>query len=276
MPDLIAEGPDESIVIEVTSKDSVERLRELSRVSETIERQRGWQFVLVMTNAREPMGPDFPVPLADVDELRNALSDLLDLHALCKKEKGRYTHAVLLSAWAIVEGVLRMYLYAGKGGRQQVRLVSFVGARWLDVRVPGDGGRRVPRQDGVGEKQGGARCPKRTSFAARPRQAGSAVQISALRRRRLVRWASAANMVPECSCGRRMAWTPYLTTVSTRPSSTGTALVTCFGAELRATSRGDVAMWLGGTVGSGFRERFPRCRPRAWGVPSPGRRAVVR
>ena len=121
VPDLIAVGPDESIVIEVTSKDSVERLRELSRVSETIERQRGWQFVLVMTNAREPMGSDFPVPLADVDELRNALCDLLDLHTLCKEEQGRYAHAVLLSAWAIVEGILRMYLYGGKDDRRQVR-----------------------------------------------------------------------------------------------------------------------------------------------------------
>ena len=121
MPDLIAERADESVVIEVTSKDSVERLRELSDVSETIERQRGWEFVLVMTNAREPTGPDFPAPLADVDELRQAVGDLLDLYKLSKKEKGRYSHAVLLSAWAIVEGVLRMYLYAGKGGRQQVR-----------------------------------------------------------------------------------------------------------------------------------------------------------
>ena len=121
MPDLIAEGPDESIVIEVTSTDSVERLRELSRVSETIERERGWQFVLVMTNAREPIGPDFPVPLAEVDDLQTALGELLDLYELCKNEGGRHSQAVLLSAWAIIEGVLRMYLYTGKDGRQQVR-----------------------------------------------------------------------------------------------------------------------------------------------------------
>lgn len=121
MPDLIAESPDESVVIEVTSKDSVERLRELSSVSETIERERGWQFILVMTNAREPISPDFPVPLAEVGELQIALDKLLDLYELCKNEGGRHSQAVLLLAWAIVEGVLRMYLYTGKGRKQQVR-----------------------------------------------------------------------------------------------------------------------------------------------------------
>lgn len=121
MPDLIVESPDESIVIEVTSKHSVARLKELSDVSETIERQPGWQFMVVMTNARVPTGPDFPVPLADVDELQKALSDLLDLHNLSKKTEGRYSHAVLLSAWAVIEGVLRVYLYTDEHGQRQVR-----------------------------------------------------------------------------------------------------------------------------------------------------------
>ena len=121
MPDLIAENPDESIVVEVTSKDSAARLREISDVSELIERQQGWQFVLVMTNARESIGPDFPVPLADFDELKNALNSLLDLYELSNVSDGQYSHAVLLSAWAIVEGVLRKYLYTGAHVAQQVR-----------------------------------------------------------------------------------------------------------------------------------------------------------
>ena len=121
MPDLIVKGRDGSIVIEVTSRDSVARLRELSKVSETIGRQPGWQFQLVMTNARNPTGPDFPVPLADVDKLKKALSDLLKLYELSNNSNERYSHAVLLLVWAIVEGILRVWLYSTSGhAREQV------------------------------------------------------------------------------------------------------------------------------------------------------------
>lgn len=120
-PDLIVEGPEESIVIEVTSRSSVERLRKLSDVSRTIERQHGWEFMLVMTNARLPREPDFPVHLAEIDDLRDAFRQVEELHEQCKEDGGKYSHAVLLSVWAIVEGVLRMHLYTGKSNRHQVR-----------------------------------------------------------------------------------------------------------------------------------------------------------
>ena len=77
--------------------------------------------MLVMTNAREPRGgPDFPVPLAEIDDLRKAFGDLLDLYEAGKEGNGKHSHAVLLAVWSILEGVLRMYLYTGKRGRQQV------------------------------------------------------------------------------------------------------------------------------------------------------------
>lgn len=120
-PDLIVEGPEESIVIEVTSRDSVERLRQLSDVSRRIRRQRGWEFMLVMTNARSPREPDFPVHLADINDLQDAFRRVEELYEQCKTNGGEYSHAILLSVWAIVEGVLRMYLYTGKRNSQQVR-----------------------------------------------------------------------------------------------------------------------------------------------------------
>ncbi len=120
-PDLIVEGPEESIVIEVTSRRSAMRLRELSDVSRTIERQRGWEFMLVMTNAQLPREPDFPVHVAEIGDLRDAFRWVEELHEQCKKDSGKYSHAVLLSVWAIVEGVIRMYLYTGRRNRQQVR-----------------------------------------------------------------------------------------------------------------------------------------------------------
>ena len=121
-PDLIVEGPDECIVIEVTSRDSVERLRELSEVSGTIERMPGWRFMLVMTNSQRPKEPDFPVPLAKIEELRDAVRRVEELHEQFKNCEAEYSHAVLLLAWAVVEGILRMYLYTGDGsGRPQVQ-----------------------------------------------------------------------------------------------------------------------------------------------------------
>ena len=48
-PDLIAESEKESYVIEVSSRDTAERLREISNVVDTIEKKRGWDFILVMT-----------------------------------------------------------------------------------------------------------------------------------------------------------------------------------------------------------------------------------
>ena len=120
-PDLIVEGPGESIVIEVTSRDSVERLRELSELSGRIEREPGWRFMLVMTNSRSPREPDFPVPVAELDDLREAVRRVEKLHEQFRDGEPGYGHAVLLLAWTVVEGVLRMYLYTGKRSRAQVR-----------------------------------------------------------------------------------------------------------------------------------------------------------
>ncbi len=121
-PDLIVEGHGESIVIEVISRESVERLRELSDVSETIERQPGWRFMVVMTNPRSPRERDFPVPLAELDDLREAVRRVEKLHEQFRNGEAGYEQAVLLLAWTVVEGALRMYLYTGKRRQVQVQL----------------------------------------------------------------------------------------------------------------------------------------------------------
>lgn len=120
-PDLIVEAPGESIVVEVTSRESVDRLRELSVVSERIEREPGWRFMLVMTNPRSPREPEFPVPLAQLGDLRDAVRRVERLHEQFRSGETGYEHAVLLLAWSVVEGILRVYLYTGKGNNAQAR-----------------------------------------------------------------------------------------------------------------------------------------------------------
>jgi uncharacterized protein YutE (UPF0331/DUF86 family) len=113
-PDLIAESDDESNVIEVSSRDTAERLRELSKVVETIEKRRGWKFILVMTNPRTPT-PALATPgIPRLNDLQDSFDRVSTLAELSRESNNDFAHAVLLSAWAIVEGALRMYLYTGR------------------------------------------------------------------------------------------------------------------------------------------------------------------
>ena len=117
-PDLVAESDEESHVIEVSSRDTAERLRELSPIVDAIEKKRGWNFILVMTNPRTPSGAPSATEAPSLDELQASLENVKELSVLSTKSENRFTHAVLLSAWAVVEGALRMYLYTGKPEKQ--------------------------------------------------------------------------------------------------------------------------------------------------------------
>lgn len=113
-PDLIAISQEESHVIEVSSRDTVERLRKISKLVDAIEKERGWRFILVMTNPRvssvETTQPTIP-ELSDLQLAYKKLSKLVELSHTYKHE---FNHAILLLAWSIVEGALRMYNYTGK------------------------------------------------------------------------------------------------------------------------------------------------------------------
>lgn len=113
-PDLIAESETESHVIEVTSRETAERLRELTVVVEAIEKKRGWSFVLVMTNPRTPVPAPRSVVTPKIEELQSSFEKVSTLAELSAEAGNDFSHAVLLSAWAIVEGALRMYLDSGR------------------------------------------------------------------------------------------------------------------------------------------------------------------
>jgi len=100
-PDLVARGPNESVVVEVkvgTQTAASERFRELA---ETIQRQPGWRFSLVVIDPRsDEVAPPTQQLLARqeiVDRLGRA-NELLKTGA---------TDAAFLLIWVAVEALLR-------------------------------------------------------------------------------------------------------------------------------------------------------------------------
>jgi hypothetical protein len=60
MPDLIARSRDENLVIEVKSSETLAALERLSSISELVNAQKDWHFVLVLTNPRQEKNPASP------------------------------------------------------------------------------------------------------------------------------------------------------------------------------------------------------------------------
>ena len=100
-PDLVARGPNESVVVEVkvgTKTAASERFRELA---ETIQRQPGWRFSLVVIDPRL----DEVAPLTQALLNRKDIADRLGrAHALLKTGA---TDAAFLLMWVSVEALLR-------------------------------------------------------------------------------------------------------------------------------------------------------------------------
>lgn len=113
-PDLIAKSQEESHVIEVSSRDTAERLRELSDIVDAIEKKRGWRFILVMTNPRTSSVASIQPLIPELPELQSSFKKLSKLVSLSSNYGNEFDHAILLLAWSIIEGALRMYNYTGK------------------------------------------------------------------------------------------------------------------------------------------------------------------
>jgi hypothetical protein len=100
-PDMIARGPNDSVVVEVkvgTSTAASERFRELA---ETIQQQPGWRFSLVVIDPRS----DEVVPSAQPLLNRQAIADRLEkAHELLRVG---ITDAAFLLLWVSIEALLR-------------------------------------------------------------------------------------------------------------------------------------------------------------------------
>lgn len=100
IPDLVAISEKEKLVIEVKTSETVRRDKELSRVSDLVNRQPGWQFLFVLTN---PKSDASAIPPPNSARWRDLLAK--SRHpALAAPE---LIEAAFLLAWAALEGVLR-------------------------------------------------------------------------------------------------------------------------------------------------------------------------
>jgi hypothetical protein len=91
VPDLIVRSTKENLVVEVKSSESVASLDALSDVSELVNAQEGWHFVLVLTNPRQEKSSATPMPS------RSKVLELLER----AKHIGSLEDPALLEAWFI-------------------------------------------------------------------------------------------------------------------------------------------------------------------------------
>jgi hypothetical protein len=98
-------------VIEVKTQETARTLGDLSKVSELVNAQDGWQFVLVFTNPREPA---LTTELGSVAKVR----ELVSKSQAIGKHDAAHTEASFLFAWAALETSLRLLQDERKGGKQ--------------------------------------------------------------------------------------------------------------------------------------------------------------
>jgi hypothetical protein len=98
-PDLIAKTDRETLVVEVTSRETSATLSSLSAIAERINAKPGWQFVLVFTNPRTSgMEPQSATPDKAVALLEKSRAMGFDSQA--------HIEAAFLFAWVALEAAL--------------------------------------------------------------------------------------------------------------------------------------------------------------------------
>jgi hypothetical protein len=100
-PDLVARGPNESVVVEVkvgTKTAASERFRELAEI---VQRQPGWRFSLVVIDPRSDEVAPATQPLLDRTEIADRLARANEFLNTGSKD------AAFLLLWVSVEALLR-------------------------------------------------------------------------------------------------------------------------------------------------------------------------
>jgi len=98
-PDLIAKTKDETLIIEVKSRETSATLSSLSSIAERINAKPGWQFVLVFTNPRSATSE----PLSATPE---KVVELLEKSRAMGFESQSHLEAAFLFAWVALEAAL--------------------------------------------------------------------------------------------------------------------------------------------------------------------------
>lgn len=100
LPDLVATSNDECLVIEVKTARTVREDKKISRVSELVNRQPGWQFLFVLTNPKER------TPAATVGSSER-WQELLRTSRHPALQTEELSEAAFILAWGALEGALR-------------------------------------------------------------------------------------------------------------------------------------------------------------------------
>ena len=109
VPDLIATPHSSTLderdhlIIEVKTKSTARSLRHLSSVSELVNSQPGWTFVLVVTNPRQDESPDATIAFDVAQRLLNKAQVL-------GTDSPTHTEASFLFTWLALETVLKALL----------------------------------------------------------------------------------------------------------------------------------------------------------------------
>lgn len=109
-PDLIATTKDETLIVEVKSRETSATLSSLSTIAEKINAKPGWQFVLVFTNPRSATTePQRATP--------NKLVALLEKSQTMGFESQTHIEAAFIFAWVALEAALLTSLLTASSGR---------------------------------------------------------------------------------------------------------------------------------------------------------------
>lgn len=119
LPDLIATSDNESLIIEVKSRQTASDLDSLARVAENVNSQPDWQFLLVFTNSRDKLSVEAFPSLQKVN-------DLLEKSRIIGTSTDTHREASFLFAWAAIEASLRLLQTESKSTRATTSVWSLV------------------------------------------------------------------------------------------------------------------------------------------------------
>lgn len=103
-PDMLVIGEHENLVVEVRSRRSMSGAHELGSIAELVERQPGWDFLLVYTNPKSAKDSDDRLGYASASQSQL----LLDQAQALLSSDSPLLSAALLVAWAGFEGAVRV------------------------------------------------------------------------------------------------------------------------------------------------------------------------
>ncbi len=115
LPDLIVKSANENLIIEVKSTESISSAKNLVQFSELIEKQKGWEFLFVLTNPkiqREEINEEITITPENIIKAYRKLEHLLS------DKTYNFNDVATLYLWSIIEAVLRFGLTLAETGSE--------------------------------------------------------------------------------------------------------------------------------------------------------------